>query len=96
MSSTDFAGYMEAAEKFQQHFVVPMVTAVETKLTTMLQPVIDANQSLAKRVKDHDDAIAALQGSQKKALAGWGVFSAGLAAGLAYAWTWIKSHIHVG
>ena len=96
MSSTNFTDYMEAAEKFQQHFVTPMVAAVEVKLTDMLQPVIAIQKSLGEKVLAHDQAITNLQGSQKKALAGWGVFAAGGAAAMSYAWGWVKSHFHIG
>jgi hypothetical protein len=95
MSSTNFTDYMEAAEKFQQHFVTPMVAAVEIKLTTLLQPVIDTQKALGEKVVGHDKAIANLQGSQKKALVGWGVFATGGAAAMSYAWVWIKKHFHI-
>lgn len=87
---------LEKAEQYQRLFVKPMIDALETKLETMLQPVLDDHKKLRGEVDGLSTRTSALEGSQKKALAGWGVFATALAGVMSYAWTWIKGHLRLG
>lgn len=75
---------VEDVQRWQRLVVEPVVSEMEKRLEAMLQPLVDLPARVVK-----------LEGNQKKALLGWGVFATGTAGGMSYAWNWIKQHFHV-
>lgn len=94
MSSTS-AFDLEQAQFIQGILVKPMVDAVEAKIENMLKPLVDAVAAYPSRFAAIEGRATNLEGSQKKALVGWGAFATVAAGGMSYAWGWIKSHFHV-
>lgn len=97
MSSTAFDAneFLDTAERYQRTFVKPLVDAVVVEVRQHLEQVTTRVNGMENAMVKNTMAISALQGNQKKALVGYGVFTSGLAAILAASWTWIKSHFHV-
>lgn len=67
---------IDDAEKFQKHFVQPLVDAVRLEV----KPLVDAKL-------DHDARLKTLEGNQRKALYGY----AGLVAVLTVAFNYVKA-----
>lgn len=86
---------MDVAERYQRMFVKPLVDAVTNQIDQHLNTFGTRLDSVEVTVKSQGADVKALQGNQKKALVGYGVFTSGLAAILAASWTWVKSHFHV-
>ena len=82
-------------EKFNTHFVKPMVDAVRSEVRDSMAPLIQDVKDLKTGAASTEKRLGKLEGDQKKALIGFGVFSAGLAAALASIGTWIKSHFTI-
>lgn len=98
MSSTNLnlPTNMEDAERFQRLFVNPVVQAMETRITILIQPVLDGHKEIRQHLNAQDATIASLVRDQKKALLGWSVYATGAAAALAWGWNYIKGHIRLG
>lgn len=86
---------LDDVDQFTKHFVEPMVQAVRTELQNSMTPLIQDVKDLKAGAATSDGRLDKLEKDQKHALIGYGVFSAGLAAGLAAAWGWIKSHLKI-
>jgi hypothetical protein len=69
-------------DKFQQHFVLPLVDAVRAEMKPLVEDVTSMKSRLAE-----------LEKNQKRAMVGWGVFSAALASVLGYGKTAIYGYI---
>lgn len=86
---------LEDAEKFQKHFVGPLVEAVRGEVKVL----VDEQRKEVEALKAKDAAqqadIDAIKASQTKALAVYGLASviAATSAGAAwnYAWGWVKA-----
>lgn len=95
MSSTAMNDLLGNAKLFQEMFVLPVVSAMETKLENMLNPVVDAQKAVTNKVIGFDGRISKLEANQTKAFIGWGVFaSAGLGL-VSIGWQRIKSWLRV-
>lgn len=79
------------AEVFQRLFVKPMVDAVCDKVENQLKPVVDGMKAQADKDVEQDNRLAKLEGSQSKALLGWGVFATGLSIALSAGWNYVAS-----
>lgn len=86
---------LETIERYQRLFVAPLVNAVEAKIEGMLQPMIREQAALRKDVGGLQDRTGKLEGSQKKALVGWGVFATALSLTGTALWGKIKSRLHM-
>ena len=64
-------------DEFTSHFVKPMVEAVRLEVQASITPMV-------KEVSDLKGRVNTLEKDQKRALVGYGVFSAALAAVMAY------------
>jgi hypothetical protein len=80
-------------EKFNTHFVKPMVDAVRSEVRDSMIPLIQDVKDLKIGAESTKGRLDKLEGDQKKAMVGYAVFSAGLAAAIGAAWGWIKSHL---
>lgn len=72
---------IDDAEKFQKHFVLPLVDAVRAEV-----------KPLVEQTKANTDRIDKLEGNQKKALAGYAVLSVIAASSFAWAKQKVMSH----
>lgn len=90
---------LDDAEKFQKHFVTPIVDAVKTEVKTLVDDTRKEMEALKKRDADQQADIDSLKLNQKKALAGYGFLSLSVstAVGLLYGATrnWVKKHFGV-
>jgi hypothetical protein len=69
-------------ESFQKHFVSPMIDAMREEI-----------KPLVRDVSDLKDRVTHLESNQKRAMVGWGVFSAALASVLGYGKTAIYGYL---
>lgn len=67
---------LDDAEKFQKHFVTPLVDAVKAEM----KPLVDAKL-------DHESRLSKIESNQKKALLGY----AGIVAALTVAFNYVKA-----
>lgn len=67
---------LDDAEKFQKHFVTPLVEQIRTELS----PLVKASQ-------DHEARLVKLESNQKKALLGY----AGIVAVVTGGWHYVKA-----
>ena len=97
MNSTNvnMGDMLDVAERYQRMFVKPLVDAVTSQLDDHLKTFSARLDTVEGTVKSQGAAVSALQGNQKKALVGYGVFTSALAAVLAGSWSWIKSHFKI-
>lgn len=86
----------EEAERFQRLFVKPMVDAVKDSVGQQLQPIVSGQRKLfamieeqAAKDTEQDERLTNLEGSQNRAMVGWGVFATGLSIALSAGWNWI-------
>jgi wobble nucleotide-excising tRNase len=75
---------IDEAEKLKELIVQPMVDAIRSEI----KPIAD-------QVTNHNQRIKTLEDNQKRALAGFAVYSTGLSLLVGSAWGWIKSKIHL-
>lgn len=92
----DSGEVLENAERFQRLFVNPAIEAIRQEMKSHLAPIVEANQRQDKSIEEHGTAITQLQGSQKKAMLGWGVYASVAAVALGSAWGYVKSKFHWG
>lgn len=86
----------EEAERFQRLFVKPMVDAVRVEVKSQLEPVVSFITTQQAKDQKQDERLTNLEGSQRKALVGWGVFATFLSIMLTAGWNKIKSLLGVG
>lgn len=86
---------LENAERFQRLFVTPVVDAVKQEMQTSLRAISDIQNRHAGMLEAHNDEIARLKSTQKKALIGWGVLSMGVASAISASFAWLKSHFRI-
>jgi hypothetical protein len=86
---------LDDIDQFTAHFVKPMVEAVRQEVQASLAPLTQDVKDLKTGAASTEKRLGKLEGDQQKALVGFGVFSAGLAAALAGAWGWLKSHFTI-
>jgi hypothetical protein len=79
----------EKAERFQRLFVTPLVDAVRVEMKAHLEPM---NQTLT-RIEAFEPRISKLERSQKKALAGLGIFATLIGLGCRAGWEWASDHL---
>lgn len=86
----------EEAERFKRLFVDPAVNAMGQEIKSHLAPIIQGQRKLFAQMEEQnsrdikqDNRLAALEGSNKKAMVGWGVFATGLSIALSAGWNWI-------
>jgi hypothetical protein len=75
---------LDDAEKFQRHFVAPMVDAVRAELA----PLVKSDQAQEAR-------IAKLEGNQKKAMAAYAVIALLGSMGLTQAKAWVAKKFNL-
>lgn len=92
----DMPDSFEEAERFQRLFVEPMVQAVRTEMQQHVQQVTDFVTKTNATVSGFDGRIRKLEGDQRKALVGWGVYATIVGVALTTAWKWVASKIHFG
>ena len=80
---------LEDVKLIREQVIQPMLDSI----TSHMDPIVKACMD---QLRDHEVRIKKVEDDRTKALVGYGVFSTGLAAGLAYFWTWIKSKVHLG
>lgn len=83
----------EDAERFQRLFVAPMIEMVKKEMTTHVSTVTGIVQAATLKVDAMRADVDKLKADQKHALVGYGIFSTGLAVGMAAAWKWATSKI---
>ncbi len=88
--SIDMPDTFAEAERFQRLFVMPMVDAIRVEVRNHLGPIIESNKVITAEQAAQAARLTNLEGSQKKALVGYGVFAAGLSVALAAAWDYVK------
>lgn len=97
---SEFKETIENAELFTKHFVDPAVERMGNEIRSQLAPLVNEVENLKKQVGDHDlqtknqgERIGKLEGGQKKALVGWGVFATIGSIVVGAAWGWVKVHV---
>lgn len=90
----------EEAERFKRLFIDPAVDAMGQKITAQLQPIVQGQRKLFAHIQEQtmkdakqDERLGELEGSQKRAMVGWGVFATGLSIALSAGWNWVSSKI---
>jgi hypothetical protein len=98
-SADDMKQMLENAKLYQQVLIEPVVAAVEAKLNAGLAAMAKTQEEhlAAQDVKllvitDHEKRLKTIEGSQKKALVGWGVYATGLSLAIGVATNWLRSH----
>ncbi len=88
------------AERFKRLFIDPSVEAMGQKIAAQLQPIISGQRKLFAHIQEQtvkdtaqDERLATLEGSQKRAMVGWGVFATGLSIALSAGWNWVSNKI---
>lgn len=89
----DMPDTFEEAERFQRMFVKPMVDAVRAEVQSHLGPIAEAHKVIQAEQQTQAARLATLEGSQKKALVGYGVFAAGFSIALAASWDYVKGKV---
>lgn len=74
--------------------VQPALDLMKTELNQHAAKVEQAVNSALQTVGSFEGRVNRLEQTQKKALAGYAVFSTALAGVLAGGWSWIKNHFH--
>lgn len=81
------------AERYQRLFVAPMIDAMRVEMRNSLSPVVEQQKEIKQVQAEQDLRMKKIEGSQTKALIGYGVFATGLSIALAATWDWIKGVI---
>lgn len=81
------------ADRFQRLFVAPAVEAMGAKMEAHLAPLVEAQKTLLIIQSKHGERLDKLEGGQRKALVGYGVFAAGLSVALAAGWDFLKRKV---
>lgn len=85
----------QAAEQFQRLFVTPMIEMVKTEMNNHVAEIKSIAGDAIGQVKAMDARVTKLEGSQKRALLGWGVYATAIGIACTAAWKWITSKIHI-
>lgn len=80
---------LDDAERIKQVLIDPTVAALKRELESQLAPLVIAKQ-------DHEDRLANLESTNRKALVGFGLASLGISAIMTGVWEWAKSKVHLG
>lgn len=85
----DANAYLEEAEKFQTHFVKPLIVEVENTLKAQLAPLVERVKSVEQVIPRVDR----LEGSQRRAFAIWTGVAAAVGLFGSRIWSFIKAHL---
>jgi hypothetical protein len=98
MSSTgiELPQNLADAELYQRLFVKPMIDALDSRMKGFMEDVKGHVEPVIAGQALQDRRLERLERDQKKALLGWSVYATAAAGLLAYGYSWIKNHIHLG
>lgn len=87
---------LERAERYQRLFVRPIVDQLKIELEAHIAPLVTAQQDQRTILSEHGRRIGRLEGSQKKALIGFGFYASIASIAVGAGWNWIKGKIKIG
>lgn len=85
----------EDAERFKRLFVDPMIDMVKQEMNGHVTKITAIATGVVTQVNGMESRVAKLEGNQKHALLGWGVYSTAVGVATAAAWKWITTKVKI-
>src|SRR5271157_4865026 len=72
----------------------PLKETLHEAIGAAIAPLVLRVENVEESETKTIERVSSLEGSQRKALLGWGVIATGFAGLISWGWTWIKSKLH--